>query len=87
MRRYLPLIAIGAAFGMHLAVGGLYALSLLLIPGWAVAVLAIWWLTLLVAGMALAGRQSLWVLGVPAVGLASWVLVVGLGDRLLGWSA
>lgn len=82
MRHYLPLVLTGVAFGMHLAVGGVYVLSLLLVPGPVVAVLAFWWLVLLGAGAALAIRRSPWVLAVPLVATGSWAAVVGLGDRL-----
>jgi hypothetical protein len=82
---YGVLAAGGIALGMHLAVGAAYALTLLLAPGWVSVVVAVWWLVLLLAGLALLARRSLLVLAVPLVAIASWSALISAGRAWLGW--
>jgi hypothetical protein len=82
---YAVLAAGGIALGMHLAVGAAYALTLLLAPAWVGIVVAVWWLVLLLAGLALLARCSLFVLAVPLVAIASWSAFISAGRAWLGW--
>ncbi len=86
-RRWVPALVTAVAIGMHLVMGVPYAASGLLAPGWAVALLAVWWLVLGGVLLLLAARRSLFVLVVPLVALLTWVAVVSAGDAWLGWTA
>jgi hypothetical protein len=79
------LAAGGVALGMHLMVGAAYALTLLLAPLWVNVLLALWWVALLLAGLLLLARRSLWVLAVPLVAIASWAALVAAGRAWFGW--
>lgn len=79
------LAAGGVALGMHLMVGAAYALTLLLAPLWVNVLLALWWGALLLAGLLLLARRSLWVLAVPLVAIASWAALVAAGRAWFGW--
>lgn len=87
-RRLVPVVVPAIAVGMHLVMGVPYAASGLLAPGWAVAVLAVWWLLLggVILLLALASKPLLTPL-VPVVALLSWVAVVSAGDAWFGWTA
>jgi hypothetical protein len=87
LRRWGPVVAAAAAAGAHLAVGVLYAASGLLAPGWAVAVLGVWWLLLGGGLLVLGARRSLLTLAVPVVAVVSWILVISAGGAWLGWTA
>lgn len=79
-------LAAGAiALGMHLMVGGSYALTLVLAPVWVSVVLALWWLVLLFAGLGLLARRSLFVLVVPLLAIVSWAALISAGRSWLGW--
>jgi hypothetical protein len=86
-RRWVPALVTAVAIGMHLVMGVPYAASGLLAPGWAVALLAVWWLLLGGVLLVLAARRSLFVLAVPVVALLTWVAVVSAGGAWLGWTA
>ncbi|WP_143447541.1 hypothetical protein [Kineosporia sp. R_H_3] len=45
-RRWVPALVTAVAIGMHLVMAVPYAASGLLAPGWAVALLAVWWFVL-----------------------------------------
>jgi hypothetical protein len=75
----------GVALGMHLTVGVAYALSLVLAPLWVSALLDLWWLALLLAGLALLARRSLLVLAVPLLAIASWTAFIAVGHAWFGW--
>lgn len=79
------LAAGGVALGMHLVAGVSYALTLLLAPVWVSVLLALWWLLLLVAGVALLARHSLLVLAVPLLAITSWAALVTAGRAWLSW--
>ena len=71
----------------HLAVGVFYLSSGLVAPGWAVAVLLVWWVLLAVQLSRLALRGSWWTPAVPLVAFGSWWLVLAAGERFLHWTA
>jgi hypothetical protein len=79
------LAAGGIALGMHLTVGAAYTLTLLLAPVWVSIVVAVWWLVLLLVGLALLARRSLFVLAVPLVAIVSWSAFISAGRTWLGW--
>jgi hypothetical protein len=74
----------GAAHGL---VGVFYLASGLVAPGWAIAVLALWWVLLAVLLVRLAVHGSWWTPAVPVVAFATWYGVLTAGERLLGWTA
>ncbi len=84
---WLTLAAAIAALVVHLLLGGVYAMSVLLAPLWAVLVLVAFWLVLLVGGLVLARRHSLLVLLVPVAAALVWLLALSAGDAWLGWTA
>ena len=87
-RRLLPALLTAVAVGMHLVMVVPYAASGLLAPGWAVAVLAVWWLVLAVVLLVLALRRHvILALLVPVVALLTWVGAVSAGGAWLGWTA
>lgn len=78
-------VLVVAALG-HLAVGVVVAASGLIMPGWAVAVLAVVWA--LGASAMLRWRAHAWrPLAVPVLVLAVWAAVASAGDAWLGWTA
>jgi hypothetical protein len=83
------LYAVVAALALvaHLTVGLLYVSSGLVAPLWAVVLLLVLWAAQLVACGLLLRRRSWWVLAVPVVALALWVLLINAGSALLGWTA
>lgn len=86
-RRLLPALLTAVAVGMHLVMVVPYAASGLLAPGWAVALLAVWWLVLAVVLLVLAlRRRVVLALLVPVVALLTWVGVVRAGEVWLGWT-
>ena len=87
-RRLAGPLLTAVAVGMHLVMAVPYAASGLLAPGWAVALLAVWWLVLAVLLLVLAlRRQVVLALLVPVLALLSWVGVVSAGDAWWGWTA
>jgi hypothetical protein len=71
----------------HLVVGVFYLSSGLVAPGWAIAVLLVWWVLLAVQLSRLALRGSWWTPAVPVVAFATWWLALTLGERFLDWTA
>lgn len=87
-RRWVPALVSTVAVGMHLVAGVPYAATGLLAPGWAVAVLAVWWLVLAGVLLLLALRGNpWWTLVVPVAAMVTWVLAVMAGGAWLGWNA
>jgi hypothetical protein len=80
-------VVAGLSAAAHLVVGVFYVSSGLVAPGWAVAVLLVWWVLLAVQLSRLALHGSWWTPAVPVVGFASWYVVLTVGERLLGWTA
>jgi len=79
-------VAVVVGFLLHLAVGGLVLVSGLIMPAWAVVVLAIVWAGALVVAIRWRARPAL-VVVVPFVMLAIWVVTAWVGDRLFDWTA
>ena len=79
-------VAVLAAL-LHLVVGYFYLAGGLVIPGyilvplWAVWALLAWWL------VTLARRNSWWTPLAPVAAAVLFVLVVTVGEQLLGWQA
>lgn len=82
-----PLVVAALSGIAHVAVGFFYLASGLVAPLWAVLVLWAWWAVLAVVLLRLAVRRSWWTPLVPLVAMASWYLVLFLGESVLGWSA
>jgi hypothetical protein len=80
-------VVAGLSGAAHLVVGVFYLSSGLVAPGWAVAVLLLWWVLLAVQLSRLALRGSWWTPAVPVVAYASWWLALTLGERYLDWTA
>jgi len=70
---------------MHLVAGAAYALTPALAPLWVSALLALWWLVLLLGGLVLLARHSPGVLAVPLVAIASWAALIAAGRAWFGW--
>ena len=81
-----PIVVAVLAAVAHLAVGTFYAASGVLAPMYSIVVLWAWWLTLAWVLLTLARRGSWWTPAVPVVALATWWLVLTLGEQLLGWT-
>lgn len=71
----------------HLVIGYFYLASGLVAPLWAVALLGVWWLALAYVVVRLVRRRSYLVLLVPVVAAATWLVVMGFGGAVLGWTA
>ena len=84
-RGALALAALAAA--AHLVVGYLYLIGGLAIPGY--VLLPMWGLWLLLAALLarLAARRSWWTPAVPVAAMAVYVVVIVVGDQVLGWQA
>jgi hypothetical protein len=73
-------------FVLHAAMGALILVSGLIMPLWAVGVLATLWVVALIAAIRWRGRPAR-VFAVPVVMLAVWLGVAWAGDRFLDWTA
>jgi hypothetical protein len=82
-----PLVVAVLSGVLHLVVGYFYAVSGLVVPGYALFPLWIWWILLALVLFRLAARGSWWTPLVPAAAAATWFLVVFGGGALLGWQA
>ena len=82
-----PLIVAVLAGLAHLVVGYFYLAGGLVIPGYALIPLWLLWLVLAAGLIRLAIRRSWWTPLVPVAAAAVFVLVLVLGDRVLGWQA
>ncbi len=71
----------------HLVVGHFYLVSGLVVPPYALIPLWIWWGVLTWLLVRLAVRRSWWGLLVPVVAFGSWLAILHLGGRFLGWTA
>ena len=77
----------GLSAAAHLVVGVFYVSSGLVAPGWAVAVLLVWWVLLAVQLSRLALRGSWWTPAVPVGAMALILVVITVGENALGWTA
>ena len=71
----------------HLVVGFFYAVSGLVIPAYALLPLWIFWVALAFYLLKLAIRRSWWTPAVPVAAAALFVVVLVVGEQLLGWQA
>ncbi len=80
---------IAAGLGLLLMIVTLpyYLAAGLVAPLWAVIVLVAFWVLLFVLGIAWFRRAPFRVLALPFVAALTWIAVVTLGERLLGWTA
>ncbi|MGY1605821.1 MULTISPECIES: hypothetical protein [unclassified Geodermatophilus] len=82
-----PLVVAALAGLAHLAVGWFYLAGGLVVPGAVLVPLWLLWLALAVWLVRLAARRSWWTPVVPVVAAAVFVLVLVVGERVLGWQA
>ena len=80
------LVAVLAA-AAHLVVGFFYLLGGLAIPGQVLLPLWALWVGLAVWLVRLAVRRSWWTPAVPLAAAAVYLLVIKVGDQVLGWQA
>ena len=79
--------AAGVTALLMLVIGYFYVASGLFMPAWALALLAVLWVTLAWYGVRLARTRSLLVLVLPVIGALAWVLLAWFGGSVLGWQA
>jgi hypothetical protein len=82
-----PLVLAGLAGIAHLVVGYFYLVGGLVIPGPVFIVLWLVWLVMATLLIRWALRRSWWTPAVPVAAAALLVLVLVVGDRVLGWQA
>ena len=82
-----PLLVAVLAGALHVAIGYVYAVSGLVVPGYALIPLWLWWVVLAFVLLRLALRRSWWTPVVPVVAAATWWLVLLFGGSVLGWQA
>ena len=82
-----PWIVAGLSAVAHLAVGFYYLFAGLVVPGYALIPLWIFWVALAFYLLQLAIRRSWWTPAVPVVAAAVLVVTALLGDAFLGWTA
>lgn len=76
-----------AGIVLYVTVGGLYLASGLVVPyPWVFALWALW-ITGIAGLVRVLRRSPAWAPAVAAGALIVWVVIVALGDRLLGWTA
>ena len=73
-------------FVLHVAMGVVILVSGLIMPAWAVGVLAALWVVTLVAAIGWRDRPGL-VITVPIATFAIWLAAAWAGDRFLDWTA
>ena len=81
------MVSVAVAAVLQLALGLLYLVSGLAVPGLVVLAMLAFWVLQVVVGFRLARRRSWWVLAVPVVGFAVFLAVIWFGDAVLGWTA
>ena len=82
-----PLVLAGLAALAHLVMGYFYLAGGLVIPGYVLFPLWAVWLLLAWLLVRLAVRRSWWTPVVPMAAAALFVVVLVVGDRVLGWQA
>jgi hypothetical protein len=82
-----PLIVAVLAGIAHLVVGYFYLVSGLVVPGYALLPLWVFWGLLAWLLVRLAVRGSWWTALVPVIALGTWWLVLLFGGNVLGWQA
>ena len=79
--------AITVAAVAHLYVGFLYLVSGLVVPGYALIPLWLWWALLTALMIRWALQRLWWAVAVPVVAFVTWQVVLLLGEHFLGWTA
>ena len=82
-----PIVVAVLAGVLHLVVGYFYLVSGLVVPGYALIPLWIWWIVLAFVLVRWAIRGSWWTAAVPVVAAVTWFAVVFGGGALLDWQA
>jgi hypothetical protein len=82
-----PVVVAVLAGALHVVAGYFYAVSGLVVPGYALLPLWVWWIVLAFVLLRLALQRSWWAAAVPVVAAVTWVVVVFGGGALLGWQA
>ncbi|SFF89101.1 hypothetical protein [Blastococcus tunisiensis] len=82
-----PLVLAGLSAIAHLVVGYFYAVGGLVIPGYALIPLWLFWVVLALWLIRLAILRSWWTPAVPVVAAAVLALALVVGGNLLGWQA
>ena len=80
-----PIVVAVLAGILHLVVGYFYAVSGLVVPGYALIPLWLWWVVLALVFFRLAFRGSWWTAAIPVIAAVTWFVVVFGGGELLGW--
>jgi hypothetical protein len=80
-------VSVVFAVSFHLVLGYFYLASGLAVPIVVVVLLLAWWAFLGWRVIHFAGRGSWWVLVPPLVALVTWMVVLSVGERYLGWTA
>jgi hypothetical protein len=81
-----PLVVAVLAAVAHLVVGYFYLASGLVVPGYALLPLWLWWALLAWVLFRLARQDSWWTPLVPVVAFGTWLLILTAGEQLLGWT-
>jgi hypothetical protein len=81
-----PLVVAVLAAVAHLVVGYFYLVSGLVVPGYALLPLWLWWALLAWVLFRLARQGSWWTPLVPVVAFGTWLLILTAGEQLLGWT-
>ena len=81
-------LAVAVLAGLaHLVVGWFYLAGGLVIPGYVLFPMWLLWLVLAVLLVRLAVRRSWWTPAIPVGAMALFLLVITVGERVLGWVA
>ena len=86
-RGVAPLALAAVAAVAHTLVGGLYLVSGLVVPPYALLLLLVWWVLLARFLWHLVRKRSWWTPVVPLVAAATWLAVVTAGEHILDWTA
>jgi len=82
-----PLVVAVLAAAAHLVVGYFYLVGGLVIPGFVLIPLWVVWLVLAAVLVRLAIARSWWTAAVPLAAAALFVVVLVVGEQVLGWQA
>lgn len=82
-----PLVAAGLAGVAHLVVGYFYLAGGLVIPGYALLPLWVFWALLAALLVRLAVRRSWWTPLIPVIAAVVFFLVLVVGEQVFGWQA
>lgn len=86
-RGALRILLGGLSLFAMLVIGFVYLTSGLVAPLWAVAGLLIFWVILVVLGLRWFREHPWRLLALPVIAVLMWLVVITLGERLLGWTA